>query len=96
LGVVDALDDVKSEVSLTMPSKIALSGGIGEARKWLVGGKLLMAKLQVRQIIITIRLMWAMVNMVAFRGYFIPNYNSFTSYAKRIVYRAGLKYEKQD
>jgi hypothetical protein len=28
------------------------------------------------------------------RGYFIPNYNSFTSYAKRIVYRAGLKYEK--
>jgi hypothetical protein len=25
------------------------------------------------------------------RGYFIPNYNSFTSYAKRIVYRAGLK-----
>jgi hypothetical protein len=24
-----------------MPSKIALSGGIGEARKWLVGGKLL-------------------------------------------------------
>jgi hypothetical protein len=27
-------------------------------------------------------------------GYFIPNYNSFTSYAKRLVYRAGLKYEK--
>jgi hypothetical protein len=23
-----------------MPSKIALSGGIGEARKWLVGGKI--------------------------------------------------------
>jgi hypothetical protein len=31
-----------SEVSLTMPSKIALSGGIGEARKWLVGGKIAM------------------------------------------------------
>jgi hypothetical protein len=41
--------------------------------------------------------MWAMVNMVvSLGGYFIPNYNSFTSYAKRIVYRAGLKYEKQD
>ena len=27
-------------------------------------------------------------------GYYIPDYNSFTSYAKRIVYRAGLRYEK--
>jgi hypothetical protein len=47
-----------------MPSKIALSGGIGEARKCR-REKMLMAKPQVRQIIITIRLMWAMVNMVA-------------------------------
>jgi hypothetical protein len=27
-------------------------------------------------------------------GYFVPNYNSFSNYAKRIVYRAGLKYDK--
>jgi hypothetical protein len=26
---------------------------------------------------------------------FYSNYNSFTSYAKRIVYRAGLKYENR-
>jgi hypothetical protein len=51
-----------------MPSKYSLEWRIGEARKWLVGGKLLTAKLQVRQIIITIRLMWAMVNMVASLG----------------------------
>jgi hypothetical protein len=25
---------------------------------------------------------------------FVPNYNSFSNYAKRIVYRAGLKYDK--
>jgi hypothetical protein len=27
-------------------------------------------------------------------GFFIPQYNSFTSYFKRAVYRAGLHYEK--
>jgi hypothetical protein len=31
---------------------------------------------------------------VSLGGYYIPNYNSFSSYAKRIVYRGGLKYEK--
>jgi hypothetical protein len=27
-------------------------------------------------------------------GYFIPKYNTFSGYAKRITYRGGLKYEK--
>jgi hypothetical protein len=26
----------------------------------------------------------------------VPNYNSFSNYAKRIVYRAGVKYDKTD
>ena len=30
---------------------------------------------------------------VAIGGYFIPQYNSFTSYLKRITYRGGLRYE---
>jgi hypothetical protein len=31
---------------------------------------------------------------VSLGGYYIPDYNSFSSYVKRIVYRGGLKYEK--
>ena len=96
LGVVDALDDVKSEVSLTMPSKIALSGGIGEARKWLVGGKIAYGKTsgQANNYNDQANVGYGKYGSVSLGGYFIPNYNSFTSYAKRIVYRAGLKYEK--
>ncbi|MFV8352263.1 hypothetical protein [Flavobacterium sp. XS2P14] len=96
LGVVDALDDVKSEVSLTMPSKIALSGGIGEARKWLVGGKIAYGKTsgQANDYNDQANVGYGKYGSVSLGGYFIPNYNSFTSYAKRIVYRAGLKYEK--
>ncbi len=96
LAVVDALDDVKSEVSLTMPSKIALSGGIGEARKWLIGGKIAYGKTsgQANDYNDQSNVGYGKYGSVSLGGYFIPNYNSFTSYAKRIVYRAGLKYEK--
>ena len=96
LAVVDALSDIKSEISLTMPSKIALSGGIGEARKWLVGGKIAYGKTsgQANDYNDQANVGYGKYGSVSLGGYFIPNYNSFTSYAKRIVYRAGLKYEK--
>jgi hypothetical protein len=81
---------------LKMPSKLALGAGIGQARKWLLGAE------------ITLKNQGALANYyntsanASFEkgtkytvgGYFIPNYNSFTSYAKRIVYRGGFKYEK--
>ena len=96
LSVVDALDDVNSEVNLTIPSKIALSGGIGEARKWLVGGKIAYGKTsgQANNYNDQANVGYGKYGSVSLGGYFIPNYNSFTSYAKRIVYRAGLRYEK--
>jgi hypothetical protein len=70
-----------------------LSGGIGEARKWLVGGKsTCKTSGQANNYNDQANVGYGKYGSVL-RGYFIPNYNSFTSYAKRIVYRAGLKYE---
>ncbi len=96
LVVVDPLDDVKTEVSITMPSKISLSAGIGEARKWIVGGKISYGKTsgQSNDYNDEANIGYGKYGSVSLGGYYIPNYNSFTSYAKRIVYRAGLKYEK--
>ena len=96
LAVVDALDDVKTEASLTLPSKISLSAGIGEARKWLVGGKIAYGKTsgQANEYNDAANVGYGKYGSVSLGGYYIPNYNSFSNYAKRIVYRAGLKYEK--
>ena len=96
LAVVDALDDVKTEASLTLPSKISLSAGIGEARKWLVGGKIAYGKTsgQANEYNDAANVGYGKYGSVSVGGYYIPNYNSFSNYAKRIVYRAGLKYEK--
>lgn len=96
LIVVDPLDDIKTEVSMTMPSKMSLSAGIGEAKKWLVGGKISYGKTsgQSNDYNDEANVDYGKYGSVSLGGYYIPNYNSFTSYAKRIVYRAGIKYEK--
>ncbi|TDE31216.1 hypothetical protein E0I61_00505 [Flavobacterium ranwuense] len=96
LAVVDALDDVKTEKSITMPSKISLSAGIGEAKKWLLGGKISYGKTsgQANDYNDEANVGYGKYGSVSLGGYYVPNYNSFSSYAKRIVYRAGIKYEK--
>jgi long-subunit fatty acid transport protein len=96
VSVVDALADVKTEATITMPSKITLSGGIGESKKWLVGGNISYGKTsgQANDYNEEVNVGYGKYGSVSLGGYFIPNYNSFTSYTKRIVYRAGIRYEK--
>lgn len=96
VAVVDVLDDVKTVKDLTMPSKITLGGGIGEARKWLVGGTVSYGKTsgQANDYNNESNVGYGKYGNVSLGGYYIPNYNSFTSYAKRVVYRGGLRYEK--
>jgi len=93
---VDAEDEVKDTRILTLPSKLSVGLGIGEARKWMFGAQAVLGS--VGNLVNT----YNESNSVSYEksmkysvgGYFVPNYNSFSNYAKRIVYRAGLKYDK--
>jgi hypothetical protein len=95
-SVVDAAADVESSATLKVPSKLVFGAGIGESKKWLLG-----AQYSTREAAILVNT-YNYYNNVSYEkyqkyslgGYFIPNYNSFTSYAKRLVFRAGFKYEK--
>jgi hypothetical protein len=73
-----------------------LSAGIGESKKWLVGGKISYQKTaaQANSYNESSNVEYGKYGSVSLGGYYIPNYNSFSSYAKRVVYRGGLKYEK--
>lgn len=96
LSLVDAIDDVTSQKDLKLPSKLTIGVGIGEARKWLVGAQVSMRDAG------SLAISYNSLDNVSYEkqqkyslgGYFIPNYKSYTSYAKRIVYRGGLRYEK--
>ncbi|CAM3931712.1 hypothetical protein [Flavobacterium weaverense] len=96
LAIVDILEDIKTEENLKVPSKYAISAGIGEAKKWLVGigytfqgaGSLSNSYNALDNV------SYEKHQKYNIGGYYIPNYNAFSSYAKRVTYRGGFRYEK--
>ncbi|SHF87464.1 Long-chain fatty acid transport protein [Flavobacterium segetis] len=93
---VDVLEDMRTVENLKLPTKYAVSAGIGEARKWLVGiGYTFQdaGSLSNKYNALT-NVSYEGSSKYNIGGYFMPNYNSFTSYAKRVTYRGGLRYEK--
>ncbi|WP_413999494.1 hypothetical protein ACMDB5_02755 [Flavobacterium sp. W1B] len=94
--IVDLLDEQKNAKDLKLPSKLSIGAGIGESRKWLLGAQVVMGSTG------DLVNSYNGMNNVSYEnsmkysvgGYYIPNYNSFSSYAKRIVYRGGLKFDK--
>lgn len=92
----EGFDEVTTTRALELPSKVTLGLGFGESRKWMLGAEVAMREAG------NLANNYNNVAGVAFKkysrysvgGYYIPNYNSFTSYAKRIVYRGGFRYEK--
>jgi long-subunit fatty acid transport protein len=88
-------DQQVPDSNFKLPSKIALGVGFGEIKKWVIASEVTFFKnsgFQNR---------FSDINTATFEnatrfslgGYFIPNYNSFSSYIKRITYRAGVRYE---
>lgn len=96
LSVVDKADEITTTTNLKLPSTITFGAGIGESRKWLLGAQISMraAASLVNSYNSSNNVSYESSRKYSLGGYFIPNYNSFTSYTKRIVYRGGLKFEK--
>lgn len=70
--------------------------GFGQPKKWFVGAEyelsstsaLANRSFQVTNVSITD------ATRMSFGGFYIPKYNSLTSYFKRVVYRAGVRFEE--
>ena len=93
--IVDEEEIVVKDTKIKMPNKVAFGAGFGQERKWLVGTEFTYSQansLQNRFEDIT-NATFENAQKISVGGYFIPEYNSFSSYFKRITYRAGLRYE---
>ncbi|HTG67482.1 MAG TPA: hypothetical protein VL859_14005 [Flavobacterium sp.] len=93
---VEAYDEEKFEKDLTLPSELKLGFGIGESKKWLVAAQIVSASQGdlVNTYNAASNVSFEKAMKYSLGGYFIPNYSSFSSYAKRIVYRAGFRHEE--
>jgi len=95
-GDADPYVQTVDSKTLKVPSKLNIGFGVGEARKWLLGANMTFRGVGdlANYYNSAQNVTYESSSKYALGGYYLPNYNSFTSYMSRITYRAGLKYEK--
>lgn len=99
-NTIDTPFTISDNRSLKLPNKITLGTGVGQDRKWLLGaevslqntGSLANFHNEISNPVYIVT--YGKSSKYSLGGYYIPNYKSYTSYAKRITYRGGIKYEK--
>lgn len=91
---LDALGLKKTE--LTLPSKLSFGAGFGQPRVWFVGAEYTTENTSkfYNPLYSNLTTKYENASNFSFGGFFIPQYNSFNNYLKRIVYRAGMHFEK--
>lgn len=85
-----------AKTELTMPSQLSLGMGIGEDKKWFAGINYIYlgTKKFGNPFIPSSDLAYENAYSTSIGGFYVPQYNSFTDYWKRIAYRFGIRYEK--
>lgn len=94
-SVVDLQNIIVPDAKMKLPSKFSIGSGFGEVKKWLIGAEVTFQSNS------DLRNRFDDINGVVFEnstryslgGYFIPNFNSYADYYKRITYRGGLRFE---
>ena len=91
---LEALGRKNTEIKI--PTTATFGLGIGQDKKWFLGAEYSMQELSTFQneFITYENLAYQDASTLAVGGFYVPNFNSFSSYLKRITYRAGLRYDK--
>ena len=84
------------QTNLTLPSKFSIGAGIGKPLKWFVGTEYTAEQTSkfFNPLYTSTTTAYEDASTISLGGFYIPQYNSFTRYFKRVVYRAGLHYSK--
>ncbi len=78
-----------------LPNTVTFGVGFGKEKKWVVGAEFTFKETSKfsNRIADIPNAYYKNATKITLGGYFIPNYNSYTSYFKKVVYRGGLRYE---
>lgn len=83
------------ETTLTLPSKYSIGAGLGEPRKWFAGVEYTSQQTSKfnNPLYAESGTTFEDASKLSIGGFFIPEYNSLSSYWKKTVYRAGVRFE---
>ncbi len=95
ISTVEERNLTVDDTEIKMPSKFSFGVGMGEQGKWFAGAEAVFQESS------SFGNRFNDIQNVAYEnsqkyvlgGYFIPQYNSYDSYLKRVTYRAGFRYE---
>lgn len=93
--IADQQDIEVNGTKLVVPTKFSFGAGVGNSKKWLLGTELTFTQnsnLTNRFDDIT-GSTFENSTKVSVGGFYIPKYDSYTSFLSRVVYRAGFRYE---
>ncbi|WP_298499546.1 hypothetical protein [uncultured Algibacter sp.] len=83
------------ETDLVIPSKFSFGAGIGEPRKWFIGAETSFVKTsKFSNELFSNGTTYEDAYSFSIGGFYIPQYNSFRNYFKKMVYRAGFRKEE--
>jgi hypothetical protein len=91
---VDLESQNLKNTDLTIPSRFAFGAGIGVPKSWFVGAEYTLQNTAdfSNPIFNNEISTFEDASQLSVGGFFIPNYNAFSGYFKRVVYRAGFNY----
>ena len=87
------------QTDLAIPAKVSFGAGIGQPQKWFLGIESSYLNVSAfKNDLYTSsdsagNVSYSNATTFSAGGFFIPDYNSFSSYLKRVVYRAGVRLE---
>jgi len=96
---VAIIDDVAAKeirTDLTIPEKISFGFGAGKTKKWLIGTQMVFQNVGklADDYNNASNVTYGKYSSYSLGGYYVPNYNVFSKYYQKVVYRAGIKYTK--
>lgn len=93
----DTILNAESTGIIKSPLKTTVGVGIGKDNKWFAGADYSFQKaLELQGSVFNSysKIIYDSYSKVSFGGFYIPKFNSITSYWQRVTYRAGIKFEK--
>jgi hypothetical protein len=83
------------KTTLTLPTQTAFGLGIGQPSHWFFGAEYTFLKTSEfsNRIVNIDNTTFVDATTISVGGFYIPQYNSFSKYLKRVVYRAGIRFE---
>lgn len=96
LNTIDA--DLESQnlasTKLTLPSRLSFGGGLGNPKSWFIGAEYTLENTSdfSNPVFNNEISTFENASQISLGGFFIPNYNAFSGYFKRVVYRAGFNF----